>query len=150
LQNLADPSVSAQDGNINGGNDLSPSTDTVTSTMDPNPIPAQVSIPVQFQNGGMGAMDLSQQMSDLDLNIHSSSALQPGSSSAAVGMPSRQGGMVEFSSQNRGGGFNSSYTGAPIMYSENYPQGALYMGSNSPMMTSWQYNHNSHPNQGIK
>lgn len=118
-------------------------------SMDPTSIPAQVSIPVQYQNGGMGPLNLSQQMSDLDLNAQCLSPLQSVSTSAAVGMPPRQGGLVEFSQMNRSqGGFSSlqNYTGTPIMYSENYPQGALYMGSSNPMMASWQYN----PSQGNK
>lgn len=140
------------------GDGLSPSTssDTVTtSSIAPNSIsiPAQVSIPVQFQNGGMGSMDITQQMSDLDLNVHCPSPLQPGSSAVTVGMPPRQGGMVEFSPRSRGsGGFSGSqnYSGTPIMYSDNYPQGALYMGSSNPMMASWQYNPSTHSNQGMK
>lgn len=168
LQSLADGNVmlltnSVPNPSLEGGNGsdrLSPSDIATTSIslatggMDPNSvsIPAQVSIPVQFQNGGIGPLDLSQQMSDLDLNVHRSSPLQSGNSSAAVGMPPRQGGLVEFSPQmnrSQGGGFSGSqnYTGTPIMYPENYPQSTLYMGSSNPMMASWQYNPS---NQGIK
>lgn len=107
-------------------------------------IPSQVSIPVQLQNGGrmgMGPLDLSQQMSEMDLNMQQqrSSPLP----SAAVGVPLRQG-LMEFSPQmNRSRGAFSggqNFTGGPILYSDNYPQGALYLGSYSnPMLTSWQY-----------
>ena len=151
-QLLTNPASSSPPEN---GDGLSPSTSsdtTTTSTMAPNSIsiPAQVSIPVQFQNGGMGPLDISQQMSDLDLSVHS---LQPGNSAATVGMPPRQVGAVDFSPRNRSGGFSGSqnYSGTPIMYSDNYPQGALYMGSSNPMMTSsWQYNPSNHSNQGMK
>ena len=92
---------------------------------------------------GMGPLDLSQQMSDMDLNMqqHRSSPLP----SAAVGVPPRQG-LVEFSPQmnrSRGafGGGGQNFTGGPIMYSDSYSQGALYLGSYSnPTLASWQYN----------
>lgn len=105
-------------------------------------IPPQVSIPVQFQNGHIevGGADLSQQMSDMDLNsVQSVTSSQGG------------GGFVDYSSQgNRGGFGGQSFTGSPLMYSDNYTQGALYLGSYSnPMLTSWQYNPNQ-PNQGLK
>lgn len=111
------------------------------------PIPAQFSIPVQFQNGhmGMGQVELSQHMSELDLNMQCPSPLPSVTSSAGV---NPRHGFVDYSpqmSRSRGGLGGQNITGAPpVMYSENYPQGALYLSN--PMLASWHYN----PNQGIK
>lgn len=119
------------------------------------PIPAQLSIPVQFQNGnlGMGPVDLSQQMSEVDLNAQSPSPLQSIGSPGIGGALPRPGGFMEFPShvgRTRGSFEGQNFTGGPIMYSDSYPQGALYLGSYSnPMLASWQYNPNP-PGQGIK
>lgn len=100
----------------------------------------------------MGSLDLSQQMSEMDLNMQQQRSSPLLSSSAAVGVPPRQGGLVEFSPQmnrSRGafsggapGAGGQNFGGGPILYSDNYPpQGALYLGAYSnPMLASWQYN----------
>lgn len=123
---------------------------TVTSMSqtegDSIPIPAQISIPVQFQNGHieMSGMDMNQQMSELDLNAHSPSPLP---SINSMGGSARY---VEYPPQRRGFG-GQSYSGGPMMYSDSsYPQGTVFLGSYSnPMLTSWQYNPNA-SHQDIK
>ena len=149
------------------------------SAIGPIPIPAHVSIPVQYQNGHVDT-DLSQQMLEMDLKVQCPNPLQSRGTggvtpaAAAVGAPlaPQRPGFMDFPpgppGRNRGaagsggggaggtggggafGGQNFSATGSPLMYSESYPHGALYLGSYSnPMVTSWQYNPNP-PNQGIK
>lgn len=164
-------------------------------------IPAQISIPVPFQNGhiGMGvgvvggvststaaavvarpgAIELSQQMSEMDLNSQSPSPLHSiVTSSAAVGV---RPGFGDGGGRNRigpgvvGSGFRgpnfapllggvdqqqlqqlpTANPAAQMMYSsDNYPNsGALYLGSypNNPMLaSSWQYGPSPPVSQGIK
>lgn len=120
------------------------------------PITPRVSIPVQFQNGNveMGAipgMELNQQMSELELNIQPCPSpipplANPGSFPRGVGP---RPGYVDFSPHlgNTSGFGGQSYTGPQLMFSESYPQGAVFLNNYSNPM-SWQYTSNA--NQGIK
>ena len=125
-----------------------------TNNADSISIPPRLSIPVQFQNGnvdmgGIPGIDLSQQMSELELNVQQCPSPIPSLAnlgSFPSGITSRPG-YVDFSAThlgNAGGYAGQNFTGPQLMFSDNYPQGTVFLNNYSNPI-SWQYNHNGNP-----